>query len=135
MKLLQAVFILLFAVVLTHAQKPDLIVSQDGKGSAKTIQEAIDKVPDNNRKRFVIFIKKGVYQRTNSHSCNKRLYFIYRGIAENTKLTFNLSNKDAGRRQQVTASYRWGTSFTRKISRLKNSFGQELTSRRGSDGS
>lgn len=55
-----ALFLIFFASA--HAGiKADLIVAQDGSGNVKTVSEAISKVPENNKKRFTIFIKKGVY--------------------------------------------------------------------------
>jgi PelA/Pel-15E family pectate lyase len=124
MKQLQAVFILVFAVVLTHAQKPNLIVSQDGKGGAKTVQEAIEKVPDNNRKRFVIFIKKGVYQEQIRIPANKPYISFIGESAENTKLTFNLSNRQAGSTSASYSVYIGGHDFYAENITFENSFGQ-----------
>jgi pectin methylesterase-like acyl-CoA thioesterase len=39
----------------------DIIVAADGTGNAKSVQEAIDKVPSNNKQRIVIRIKPGTY--------------------------------------------------------------------------
>ncbi len=39
-----------------------LVVAPYGSGHAKTVQQAIDRVPENNRERFVIFIRNGVYK-------------------------------------------------------------------------
>ncbi len=43
------------------AVRPDLTVSGDGSGDFKTVQEAIDAVPRDNRQRTIIFIKDGLY--------------------------------------------------------------------------
>jgi len=43
--------------------KPDLIVAQDGTGSYKTLQDAINAAPDNSTERFVIYIKNGKYDK------------------------------------------------------------------------
>lgn len=45
----------------TRAQK-QLTVAQDGSGNFKTVQEAINAVPDNSAKETIIYIKKGVYK-------------------------------------------------------------------------
>lgn len=42
--------------------KYDFVVSKDGSGNFKTVQEAINAVPDYRKKRTVIFIKKGIYK-------------------------------------------------------------------------
>ena len=41
--------------------KSDIVVALDGTGNYKSIQDAIDAVPDNSTKRTVILIKNGVY--------------------------------------------------------------------------
>src|SRR3982750_1179585 len=78
------------------AKKADLTVAPDGTGDVKSVQEAINKVPENNGKRFVIFIKPGVYQEQIRIPANKPYVSFIGEKAETTKLTFNLANKDAG---------------------------------------
>ncbi len=41
--------------------KPDIVVALDGTGNYKSIQDAINAVPDNSSKRTVILIKNGLY--------------------------------------------------------------------------
>ncbi|MDP4210184.1 MAG: pectinesterase family protein [Bacteroidota bacterium] len=41
--------------------KADIVVALDGSGNYKSIQAAINAVPDNSSKRFVILIKNGTY--------------------------------------------------------------------------
>lgn len=57
-------FIFLLAVTaICYAQpKADFVVAQDGSGTFKTVQEAINAVPDFRKKETVIFIKNGVYK-------------------------------------------------------------------------
>ena len=49
---------------LTRAQttKYDFVVAQDGSGDFKTVQEAINAVPDYRKNNTTIFIKRGVYK-------------------------------------------------------------------------
>ncbi|OMO98296.1 Pectinesterase, catalytic [Corchorus olitorius] len=45
--------------------KPDVTVCKDGSGGCyKTVQEAVNAAPDNATRRFVIYIKEGVYEET-----------------------------------------------------------------------
>src|SRR5437763_1654856 len=44
-----------------HAQDRRIVVAADGSGDFRTVQEAIDAVPDNSLDRTVILIKPGVY--------------------------------------------------------------------------
>ena len=63
--LLIATFIsLLFsskANAFTNPVKADIVVALDGSGQYKSIQAAIDAVPDNSSKRITILIKNGTY--------------------------------------------------------------------------
>lgn len=43
------------------SDKIDIVVSKDSNGDYKTIQEAIDAVPDNSSSRTLIYIKSGIY--------------------------------------------------------------------------
>src|ERR1044072_1015700 len=89
----------------------DLTVAADGSGSVKSVQEAINKVPDYNAKRFVIAIKPGVYKEQLRIPANKPFISFIGESAENTILTFNLSNKDAGSTSAAYATYIGGHDF------------------------
>nr|XP_043639755.1 pectinesterase-like [Erigeron canadensis] len=43
------------------ALKPNVVVAQDGSGTFSTIMDAVRSVPQNNKHRFIIFIKQGTY--------------------------------------------------------------------------
>lgn len=59
-------FLLTMLVVMTALAQPqtayDFIVAQDGSGNFRTVQEAINAVPDMRKKPTTIFIKKGTYK-------------------------------------------------------------------------
>src|SRR4051812_47541203 len=64
MNALRLIVVLLTAACgLAHAAfAKDLAVAPDGAGDFKTVQEAIDAIPDNNSDRVVIRIKPGTYK-------------------------------------------------------------------------
>ena len=41
--------------------RPDIVVAADGSGDFKTIQAAVESIPNTNRERIVVFVKDGVY--------------------------------------------------------------------------
>lgn len=45
----------------TSQIKADAVVAKDGSGKYKTIKAALKNVPEKSKKRFVIYVKKGVY--------------------------------------------------------------------------
>ena len=104
--------------------KADLTVAADGSGTVKTVGEAIDRVPANNRKRFVIRIKPGVYTEQIRIPANKPLISFIGESAETTKLTFNISNKVAGSTSAAYAFYVGGHDFYAENLTFENSFGQ-----------
>ncbi|HSK71030.1 MAG TPA: pectate lyase [Pyrinomonadaceae bacterium] len=118
--------ILIFAAAQGFAfsdKKADLTVAIDGSGDVKSVQEAVNRVPDNNKKRFVIFIKPGVYQEQIKVPANKPYISFVGEKAENTKLTFNLSNKDAGSTSASYSVYIGGHDFYAENITFENSFG------------
>jgi pectinesterase len=50
-----------FAVAPDIAMTPDIVVAADGTGDFKSIQAAIESIPDTNRERTLILVKNGTY--------------------------------------------------------------------------
>ncbi|KAI7738007.1 hypothetical protein M8C21_006634 [Ambrosia artemisiifolia] len=46
---------------IANGTEVDVVVAQDGSGKYKRIGDALNAVPDKGKKRFVIYVKKGVY--------------------------------------------------------------------------
>ncbi len=120
------------SAVALHAQQPaakqnpkssGLTVAADGSGDVKSMQEAIDRVPENNKKRFVISIKPGVYKEQIRIPANKPYISFVGEKAETTKLTFSLSNKEAGSTSAAYAVYIGGHDFHAENVTFENSFG------------
>jgi len=132
MKLFCLLLNLIFLIGLTSIQtkaeihsgkKADLTVAADGSGDVKSVQEAVNKIPENNRKRFVIFIKPGVYQEQIRIPASKPYVSFIGESAEKTKLTFNLPNKIAGSTSAAYAFYVAGHDFYAENITFENSFG------------
>lgn len=70
-------------------QKYNIIVAADGTGTFKTVQQAINAVPDNQSERTVIFIKKGTYKEKVSVSSTKINLTIIGEDPERTIITFD----------------------------------------------
>ncbi|XP_026444810.1 probable pectinesterase/pectinesterase inhibitor 40 [Papaver somniferum] len=72
----------------------DLVVAQDGSGNYTTIAQAVEAAPESSNKRFIIYIKEGVY-RENVQVARKKtmLMFVGDGIGK-TIVISNRSVKD-----------------------------------------
>lgn len=97
-------------------------MAADGNGDFKTVSEAIEKVPENNKKRFTIFIKKGVYVEQIRIPASKPFITLIGESAENTKLSFDINNKRAGTTSAAYAFYVGGHDFRAENLTFENSF-------------
>jgi PelA/Pel-15E family pectate lyase len=104
-------------------QKPYVVVATDGSGDFRRVSDAIEKIPENNRSRYTIFIKKGVYNEQIRIPVNKPFIKLIGESAETTKLTFNISNKTAGTTSAAYAFYVGGHDFQAENLTFENSFG------------
>lgn len=121
--LLILAMIVAFSAISVKAQKADLTVAADGSGDVKTVGEAIAKVPENNKKRFIILIKPGVYEEQLNVPAGKPYVSLVGENAETTKLTFKISNKEAGSTSAAFAFYVAGHDFYAENLTFENSFG------------
>jgi PelA/Pel-15E family pectate lyase len=106
------------------AAKADLTVAADGSGDVKTVAEAIARVPENNRRRFVIFVKKGVYEEQVRIPATKPYVSLVGDADGLVKLSYNLSNKIAGSTSAAYAFYVGAHDFHAENITFENSFGQ-----------
>jgi pectinesterase len=98
-------------------------VAQDGSGDFKTVQQAVDHVPENNNQRVVIQIRPGVYQEQIRVSAGKR-YLTFRGDdAAKTVLTFRISAQQAGNTRLAFSTYVNADDFRAENLTFENSFG------------
>ncbi|MBC7796072.1 MAG: hypothetical protein H7Z37_04275, partial [Pyrinomonadaceae bacterium] len=101
-----------------------LTVSADGSGDVKTVQDAIDKIPANNKKRFVIYIKQGFYKQQINIPNNKPFVTFRGDNAEKTILTFDLNNAKSGSTSASYSVYIGGHDFRAENITFENSFGK-----------
>ena len=122
MKLLLSI---VFATFMFSLQtRADIVVASDGSGDVRSVQAAIDKVPENNKARIVIRIKPGVYTEQVRLPANKPFISFVGESAEKTLLTFKISNKEAGSTSAAYAAYIGGHDFHAENITFENSFGQ-----------
>ncbi|WP_345270796.1 pectinesterase family protein [Nibrella viscosa] len=74
---------------LAVAQKQRLVVAQDGSGDYKTVQAALDAVPQNNPNRITILIKKGIYREKLSLDSTRHYVTLIGEDKANTTLTYD----------------------------------------------
>lgn len=117
--------LLLIAMQLTSVVRvqADIVVAADGSGNVKTVQEAIEKIPSNNKHRVVIRIKPGTYVEQVRIPASKPFVSFVGESAERTKITFNLSNKAAGSTSASYSIYIGGHDFYAENITFENSFG------------
>lgn len=111
------------ALAAAMTAKADVTVAADGSGDVRTVQAAVDRVPENNKRRFVIEIKPGIYNEQVRISANKPYVSFIGSDAENTVITFNLSNKAAGSTSASYSVYIGGHDFYAENVSFENSFG------------
>lgn len=81
----------------------DFVVAQDGSGRFRTVQEAVDAVPDQPQKTVTIFIKKGTYREKLVVPTLKTHIKLVGEGAETTVLTFDDHTGDAAGHNTYTS--------------------------------
>lgn len=110
-------------------QKYDFVVSQDESGDFKTVQEAINAVPDFRKNQTVIYIRKGVYKEKLILAGSKTNVKFIGEQAENTILTYDdfaLKKNRFGEEMGTTGStsfYIFGDDFSAENITFENSSG------------
>lgn len=79
----------LILVTLTFGKTKPIIVAQDGRGNYKTVQEALNAVPVNNKKRIIIYIKNGIYKEKLHLDTGKNFVELIGESRFNTILTYD----------------------------------------------
>lgn len=109
--------------------KYDFIVATDGTGNFKTVQEAINAVPDFRKVTTTIFIKNGIYKEKLNLSASKKMVKIMGESVEKTILTFDdwAQKKNTFGEEKGTSGsasfYVYGDAFTAENITFQNSAG------------
>src|SRR5215204_289362 len=122
MRVLRVIILILIFGTVSIFAKANLTVAADGSGDLKTVSEAIGRVPENNKTRFVIFIKKGVYNEQIRVPADKPYISFIGESAETTRISFDLNNKRAGTTSAAYAVYIGGHDFYAENITFENSF-------------
>ena len=113
----------LFVTAQGQSSKRTIVVAADGSGDFKTIQQAVDQVPDTNTRPVVIRIKPGVYSEQLRVSAGKR-FITFRGEdAKSTVITYKLSAQQAGNTRLAFTTYVNASDFRAENVTFENSFG------------
>ncbi|WP_237487832.1 pectinesterase family protein [Hufsiella arboris] len=109
--------------------KPDIVVAQDGSGDYKTVQEAVNAVPDYRKLKTVIFIKNGVYKEKLIIAGSKKDVSFIGEDVNKTIITFNdfASKKNRFGEEMGTSGsssvYIYGDGFNAENITFENSSG------------
>uniref|UniRef100_A0A2P2NZ94 Pectinesterase n=1 Tax=Rhizophora mucronata TaxID=61149 RepID=A0A2P2NZ94_RHIMU len=74
--------------------KANVIVAKDGSGKYKTLQEAVASVPNNGKKRYVIYVRKGIYKENVEVGKAKKNVMIVGDGMDSTIITGSLNVVD-----------------------------------------
>ena len=81
--------ICLFLVSFFAIGQKKIVVAQDGTGQFKTVQEAFNSIPNNNKKPITVLIKNGVYKEKLHLDSSKNFVTVLGEDRFNTILTFD----------------------------------------------
>jgi PelA/Pel-15E family pectate lyase len=113
---------LLFVVVDGQTSK-SIVVAADGSGDFTKIQQAVDRVPENNNRPIVIKIKPGVYHEQVRVSSGKR-FITFRGAdAKKTVITYRLSAQQAGNTRLAFTTFINAKDFRAENVTFENTYG------------
>ncbi|MCJ8167030.1 pectinesterase family protein [Pontibacter sp. E15-1] len=122
--------LLCFVVTQVQAQHPhDLVVAQDGSGDFKTVQEAINAVPDFRKATTFIYIKNGLYKEKLVLPASKTAVTF---IGEDVRKTILTHDDYAAKKNRFgeemgttgsTSFYVFGDDFTAENITFENSSG------------
>ncbi|PWA47037.1 root hair specific 12 [Artemisia annua] len=103
--------------------KADLVVAQDGSGKYKKISDALNAVPDKSHKRFVIYVKKGIYYENVRVEKSKWNVMIIGDGKDSTIVSASLNNVDGTPTFQSATFAVFGKGFIARDMGFRNTAG------------
>lgn len=117
------------AVCSGYGQDIKITVAQDGSGNYRTVQEALNSVPDFRKVTTTIYIKNGIYKEKLNLSASKKMVKLLGESVEKTILTFddfaqkkNRFGEEMGT-SGSSSSYIYGDDFIAENITFENSAG------------
>ena len=129
MKQILSVFLLLTAIASAAQKKGDWTVAQDGSGRFRTVQAALDAVPEGNKKPLTIFVKKGVYHEVVIVDATKGFVRLLGEDRDATIISFNnhagtrLPNGDTLNTWTCATAFVYGNDFSAENLTFRNDAG------------
>lgn len=127
--MVKSFFPLYFLIVLTSCHGTKWTVDANGNGKYKTIQAAVDAVPEGNKKRIVINIKPGTYVEVLTIDARKGFITLKGSGINNTIITYNnhagsnLPNGDTANTWTSASVFVYADDFKAEDIRFNNSAG------------
>ena len=126
---LMLVWLSCFSVLAQTKMAYDFVVAQDGSGQFKTVQEALNAVPDFRKVTTTIFIKNGIYKEKLNLSPSKHLVTLIGESVDKTILTYddwaqkkNIFGEEKGT-SGSSSFYVYGPQFTAQNITFQNTAG------------
>ncbi|CAA3029949.1 probable pectinesterase pectinesterase inhibitor 46 [Olea europaea subsp. europaea] len=102
---------------------PNLVVAKDGSGNFKTISDALNAVPNYSSKRFVIYVKKGVYFERVKVELSKWNVMMFGDGIHKTVVSGHASTSD-GLKTSLTGTFSvYGKGFIARDMTFRNTAG------------
>jgi pectinesterase len=131
MKTLRSISLLFFLLgsSFCFAQKKKIIVAADGSGNYKTVQAALNAVPEGNKKPVTIFIKNGIYKEVVIVDATKNFVRLQGEDKSKTVISFNnhagtrMPNGDTLNTWTCATAFVYGNDFSAENLTFENNAG------------
>jgi pectinesterase len=110
-------------LVASSAWAQNFTVAADGRGDFRTVQEAVDKVPEGGTRRYVIHIRPGTYKQQLRVPRGKAPITFLGDDAATTILTYDLASLTAGGTGKSASTFILADDFRAENVSFANSYG------------